>query len=51
MGACSRRGGAVERVCVDRWRFGRAPAAAPTPESMMRFLVCGMGASLATASR
>ena len=31
------------------WRFGRAPAAAPTPESMMRFLVCGMGASLATA--
>src|SRR4249919_41424 len=31
------------------WRFGRAPAASPTPESMMRFLICGMGASLASA--
>lgn len=30
-------------------RFGRAPSAHPTPESMMRFMVCGMGAALLNA--
>lgn len=30
-------------------RFGRAPSGAPTPESMMRFLLCGIGAALGNA--
>jgi two-component system sensor histidine kinase UhpB len=29
--------------------FGRPPGANPTPESMVRFLVCGLGASAASA--
>ncbi|KGQ20234.1 Signal transduction histidine kinase, glucose-6-phosphate specific [Lysobacter dokdonensis DS-58] len=30
-------------------RFARAPGPAPTPESMMRFLLCGIGASFSVA--